>query len=70
MLMVGNFGVSYEQAKTQMSMWAMWSSPLLMSNDLRTIKPEFKAILQNKYVIAVNQDKQGLMAKQFYSVKY
>ena len=39
------------------------SSPLLMSNDLRDLKPEYKKLLQNKDVIAVNQDKLGQMAK-------
>ena len=63
MLSIGNFGLSYEQSKTQMAMWAMWSSPLLMSNDLRDLKQEDKKLLQNKDVIAVNQDKLGKMAK-------
>ena len=63
MLAIGDFGLSYEQSKTQMAMWAMWSSPLLMSNDLRDLKPEDKKLLQNKDVIAVNQDKLGKMAK-------
>ena len=63
MLAVGDFHLSYDQQKTQFSMWAMWSSPLLMSNDLRKLKPEDKKLLQNKDVIAVNQDKLGRMAK-------
>ncbi|XP_017484205.1 PREDICTED: alpha-N-acetylgalactosaminidase-like [Rhagoletis zephyria] len=56
MLIIGNDGLSYEQSKSQMAFWCLWSAPLLMSNDLRDIKPEFKAILQNKHLIAVNQD--------------
>lgn len=56
MLIIGNDGLSYEQSKSQMAFWCLWSAPLLMSNDLRSIKPEFKAILQNKHLIAVNQD--------------
>ena len=63
MLAIGGLGLSYEQSKTQMAMWAMWSSPLFMSNDLRDLKPEHKQLLQNKDVIAVNQDKLGKMAK-------
>ncbi len=68
MLVIGGHGLSYDQAKTQMSMWAMWSAPLFMSNDLRALKPEFKAILQNKKVIDINQDKHGIMAKRIYAV--
>ena len=49
-------------------MWSIWSAPLLMSNDLRDIKPEFKAILQNKAVIAINQDKHGKFGKRVHDV--
>lgn len=61
MLMIGNQGLSFEQSKTQMAFWSLWSAPLLMSNDLRRIRPEFKRILQNKHLIAVNQDSLGIM---------
>jgi len=62
MLVLGNFGLSYDQQKAQFAFWCMWSSPLYMSNDLREVKPEIKAILQNKHLIAVNQDPLGIMA--------
>src|SRR5699024_6081340 len=61
MLIIGNNGLSYEQSKVQMAFWCIWSAPLLMSNDLRNIKPELKAILQNKHLISVNQDPLGFM---------
>lgn len=67
-LIIGNFGLSYEQSKSQMAMWAIFAAPLLMSVDLRTIRPEYKAILQNKAVIAVNQDPLGLQGKRIYKV--
>lgn len=35
------------------------AAPLLMSVDLRTIRPEFKAILKNRKIIAVDQDPLG-----------
>ncbi|CAG2170454.1 unnamed protein product, partial [Oppiella nova] len=66
MVMVGDFGLSYEQSRTHMAMWAMFSAPLYMSNDLRDLKPEDKQILQNKEIIAVNQDKHGIMAKRVF----
>ena len=59
-LIIGNFGLSYEQCKTQMAMWAIFAAPLLMSVDLRTIKQDYKAILKNKKIIAVNQDLLGI----------
>ncbi|XP_069987902.1 alpha-N-acetylgalactosaminidase isoform X2 [Penaeus vannamei] len=69
MLIIGNFGLSYEQSKSQMAMWAIFAAPLLMSVDLRTIRPEYKAILQNQAVIAVNQDPLGIQGKRIYKDK-
>jgi hypothetical protein len=51
-----------------MALWAIWSSPLYMSNDLRKLSPEFKKILQNKNIIAVDQDKLGIMGKRVIGV--
>ena len=55
MLLAGNNGLSTAEFKIQFGMWAMWSAPLLMSNNLTTITPEVKAILLNPEVIAVDQ---------------
>ncbi|XP_046438281.1 alpha-N-acetylgalactosaminidase-like [Daphnia pulex] len=66
MLIIGNFGLSYEQSRAQMCMWAIMASPLLMSVDLRTIRPEFKAILLNTEIIAVNQDPLGVQGRRVY----
>jgi alpha-N-acetylgalactosaminidase len=60
MLLVGNPGLSVEQAKAQFGIWALIPAPLLMSVDLRTIGNEYKQILLNKEVIAVNQDPKGI----------
>lgn len=60
MLVIGNFGLSYEQSRVQMAMWAMMASPLIMSTDLRSITAEMKFLLQNKYLIAINQDPLGI----------
>lgn len=68
MLIIGNFGLSYEQSKTQMAIWAILAAPLLMSVDLRTIRPEYKAILQNKKIIAVDQDLLGIQGRRIYKV--
>lgn len=67
-LIIGNFGLSYEQSKTQMALWAILAAPLLMSVDLRTIRPEYKAILQNKKIIAVDQDPLGIQGRRIYKV--
>ncbi|XKL64048.1 hypothetical protein PGB90_004134 [Kerria lacca] len=69
MLIIGNFGLSYEQSKAQMAVWAILAAPLLMSMDFRTIQPEYKAILQNKNIIAVNQDKLGIQGRRVFKDK-
>ena len=53
-----------------MAMWAIFAAPLLMSNDLRTITPEYKEILLNKDVIAINQDQAGIMGKRVLQVRF
>ena len=66
-LIVGDFGLSYDQQRVQMGMWSLMASPLLMSVDLRTIKNESRLLLQNPNVIAINQDplgKQGIRVKK------
>ncbi|KAM5221470.1 alpha-galactosidase A [Ctenodactylus gundi] len=66
MLVIGNFGLSWDQQVTQMALWAIMAAPLLMSNDLRQISPQAKALLQDKDVIAINQDPLG---KQGYCLR-
>ncbi|KAK4884295.1 hypothetical protein RN001_000566 [Aquatica leii] len=60
MLIIGNYGLSYEQSKTQMALWAILAAPLLMSVDFRTIESKEKELLLNKDVIAINQDSLGI----------
>jgi len=67
MLIIGDYGLSFEQSETQMAMWAMMAAPLYMSTDLRTLRQWQKDILMNQEVIAVDQDplgKQGLRVYQ------
>ena len=54
MLLAGDAGLSVGEAQIQMGMWSMWSAPLLMSNDLRTIEQEFVDVLQNEEVSVVS----------------
>ncbi|KAG1696934.1 Alpha-N-acetylgalactosaminidase [Nymphon striatum] len=66
---LGNPGLSYDQSKAQMAIWSILAAPLLMSNDLRKLAPEFKAILQNKKIIAVDQDPLGIQGRRFNKTK-
>lgn len=49
-----------------MAIWSVLAAPLLISADLRTLRPEMKAILQNKRVIAVDQDPLGIQGRRVY----
>ena len=44
MLLGGNFGLSEDETRVQMGMWAMHASPLILSVDLETISPDMKAV--------------------------
>lgn len=67
-MIIGNFGLSFEQSRAQMAIWAIFASPLIMSVDLRTIRPEFKEILLDKDVIAINQDSLGIQGRRVLTV--
>lgn len=56
--------LTLEQAKIQLSIWSIMASPLIMSNDLRTVPVEYRDILLNKDMIAVNQDPLGQAGKR------
>lgn len=64
MLIIGNFGLSYEQSKAQMALWSIMAAPLLMGNDLRNLDPAMKDILLAREVIAVNQDPLGIQGRR------
>uniref|UniRef100_A0AC34FXS2 Alpha-galactosidase n=1 Tax=Panagrolaimus sp. ES5 TaxID=591445 RepID=A0AC34FXS2_9BILA len=63
MIIAGNSELTDDQARAQMTIWSIWSAPLIMSNDLRDITPGQKEILQNKEVIAIDQDPLGHFGK-------
>jgi len=60
MLIIGNYALSVDQARTQMALWCIMAAPLLMGNDLRNLDSKMKEILLNAEVIAVNQDALGV----------
>ena len=61
MLEVGN-GMSEDEDRAHLSIWAMMASPLILGNDLRSMSESTRRILTNPGVIAVNQDKLGVQA--------
>jgi alpha-galactosidase len=67
MLEVGNGKLTLAENRSHFSMWAMLAAPLLAGNDLPEMKPEIKAILTNRDVIAIDQDRLGRQASRVYS---
>jgi hypothetical protein len=60
MLTVGLPGLTDDQARTEMSLWAVSGAPLLAGNILTTMSPSTTEILTNTEVIAVDQDPRGM----------
>ncbi len=56
MLEVGNGGMTADEYRTHMSLWALLRAPLIAGNDLRNMTDETKSILMNTDVIAIDQD--------------
>ena len=57
----GDAGMSLAETRSQMALWAMMSSPLILSSDVDRLTPEAVAVLGNP-AHAIDQDPQGRMA--------
>jgi len=55
-------GCTYEEYRTQMSMWCMFSAPLMLGCDVSNMTEATKTILLNKDIIAIDQDPLGKQA--------
>ena len=64
MLLIGAHCVTEDEEKTQMAIWSISASPLIMGNDLRNVSEASKAILLNKHAVAVSQDPLGQMGRR------
>ncbi len=67
MLEVGNGGMTPEEYRTHMSLWAILAAPLLAGNDLNKMTPETLSILLNKEVIAIDQDAAGMQGDRLWA---
>ncbi len=66
MMEVGNLATLGEN-RAHFAMWAMLSAPLITGTDVRVLKPEIRALLTNKEIIAIDQDARGISAFPFRS---
>lgn len=67
-LVIGNFGLSTDEARAQMVIWALWSAPLIMSNDVEKLTQTDIDLLQNEMLISVNQDKLGIWGQMIHEL--
>jgi len=58
----GDRGLTLAQTRSQLALWSMMSAPLILSSDLDSLSPAAIAILGNRMVLAVDQDRSGIMA--------
>jgi alpha-galactosidase len=66
MLEVGNGGMSRDEYRTHMALWAILAAPLLAGNDLRTMNAETRELLTNSEIIAVDQDPKGIQGHRVW----
>ena len=64
MMEVGD-GMTNTEDRSHFAMWCMMASPLIAGNDFRKMSKETAAILTNKELIAVNQDKLGIQGFKY-----
>jgi hypothetical protein len=62
MMVVGMPGLTEEQNRVHMSLWAVLGGPLLVGADLSRLSEESLATLKNPEAIAIDQDPRGLQA--------
>ena len=59
---MGGGGLTADQERLHMSMWALMAAPLIAGNRLDTMTPATAAVLTNGRLLAVNQDRAGMQA--------
>ncbi|HEX2099583.1 MAG TPA: glycoside hydrolase family 27 protein [Candidatus Synoicihabitans sp.] len=65
MMEVGSAGLTFAESRAHFGLWAILAAPLMAGNDVRHMAEEIRALLTNRDVLAINQDKLG---KQGYRV--
>lgn len=65
MLEIGNPGMDDPaMERTHMSLWALLAAPLIAGNDLATMSAGTRAVLTNREVLAIDQDRRGLQGRR------
>ena len=58
----GNVGLgkvcTYEEYRMQFALWCLTGVPLMIGADLRSLSPEYRALMQNPDLLRINQDEE------------
>jgi len=65
MLEIGNGVLTANEERSHISMWSMFSAPLIAGNDIRNMSAGTNEILTNKEVLAIDQDSLGISATRW-----
>jgi alpha-galactosidase len=64
LLQTGNIGMSADEYRMQLNLWAVLAAPLMLGNDVRMMPRDISALLANRDLIAVDQDPLGRQGKR------
>lgn len=67
-LVVGDYGLSLDQQRFQMSLWSIMAAPLFVSTDMRTLRRDSEEILLNSLALSINQDQLGKLGIEIQRV--
>ena len=64
LLQAGNGGMTADEYRTQLNLWAILAAPMMLGNDARIMTRETLGLLVNEEVIAIDQDPLGRQGKR------
>jgi len=66
-LMTEYLTMDFTSSRTEYTFWALWSSPLFISTDLRKVSKKKMEIIANEQVIAISQDLAGMGGDRIFN---
>jgi alpha-galactosidase len=64
LIQTGNGGMTPDEYRTQLNLWAVLAAPIMLGNDVRIMTKETLATLSNGEMIAIDQDPLGRQGKR------
>jgi alpha-galactosidase len=64
LIQVGNGGMTPDEYRTQLNLWAVLAAPMMLGNEVRIMTKDTLALLTNPEVIAIDQDPSARQAKR------